>query len=105
MKLLIASLILFAAHSSFAQETERCWGGPYWDLMDKSQRICNFEAQKFGETNGLSCDLKWHNSPTVCWNDCTDANGKLAARLRVDMTADCDWGWVKLQRTKTTWYR
>ncbi len=104
MKFLIATLVLISA-SAFANENEGCWGGPYWTLMDKSQRICNYQGQIFGEQNGLSCDLKWHNSPNVCWNDCVDSSGSLKARLRVDMTSDCERGVVNLRRTKTTWYR
>lgn len=104
MKFFIAILML-ASVSAFAQERESCWGGPYWDLMDKSQRICNWQAQIFEQQNALSCKMKWHNNPNVCWNDCVDANGTLKARLRVDMTSDCDWGKVEFRRTKTTWYR
>lgn len=104
MKLLVASLILVSV-SAFAHETERCWGGPYWTLMEKSQAICNGKAGEFEQQNGLSCKLKWHNDPNVCWNDCTDASGSLKARQRVDMTSDCDWGTVEFRRTKVTWYR
>lgn len=104
MKLIITALILLSS-SAFAHENERCWGGPYWTLMDKAQRICNYQAQLFEEQNNLSCSLKWHNSPNVCWNDCVDGNGSLKARLRVDMTSDCDWGTVEFRKTKTTWYR
>ena len=106
MKLLIASLILFTASvSAFAHETERCWGGPYWNLMDKSQAICNWKGGEFEQQNGLSCNVKWHNDPNVCWNDCIDANGALKARQRVDMTSDCDRGSVEFRKTKVTWYR
>lgn len=105
MKLLIASFILVSAVSAFAHETERCWGGPYWNLMEKSQRICNWKGGEFEQANGLSCNLKWHNDPNVCWNDCTDSNGALKARQRVDMTSDCDWGTVEFRKTKVTWYR
>lgn len=104
MKILIASL-LFVSASAFAQQTERCWGGPYWELMEKSQRICNWQAQVFEQQSGLSCSLRTHNSPTVCWNNCVDQTGALKAKLRVDMTADCDRGRVEFVRTKTTWYR
>lgn len=104
MKLLIASLMLVSA-TAFAHETESCWGGPYWTLMDKSQRICNWQEQKFGNEHGLSCNLKYHNDPNVCWSHCADANGKLVAKLRVDMTSNCDFGTVEFRKTKTTWYR
>lgn len=104
MKLIIAALILIST-SAFAHETERCWGGPYWDLMEKSQRICNWKEQEFGNQNGLSCNLKHHNDPNVCWSNCTDAQGVLKAKLRVDMTSDCDWGKVEFRKTKVTWYR
>jgi hypothetical protein len=105
MKLFIASLLLVTAASAFAQESERCNGGQYWALMEQSQRICNWQAQVFEQQTGLSCSLKWHNSPTVCWNNCVDANGMLKARQRVDMTGDCDWGKVEFRKTKVTWYR
>lgn len=104
MKILIASLMLFSV-SAFAHETESCWGGPYWTLMDKSQRICNWQEQVFEKENGVTCRLKYHNSPNVCYSNCVDPSGKLAAKLRVDMTSNCDFGTVKFQRTKATWYR
>jgi hypothetical protein len=104
MKFIIALMVLSSA-AAFAHETERCWGGPYWDLMEKSQRICNWQEQQFGNENGLSCNLKYHNDPNVCWSECKDAQGALKAKLRVDMTSDCDWGKVDFRRTKVTWYR
>jgi hypothetical protein len=104
MKIFIASLLLVSV-STFAQENEGCWGGPYWNLMDKSQRICNYQGQLLGQQTGLECNIKWHNSPNVCWNDCTDSFGKLRARQRVDMTSDCTMETVEFRKTKTTWYR
>lgn len=104
MKLLLASLLLFSV-SAFAHETEECWGGPYWNLMEKSQRICNWQEQLFEQEAGVSCRLKTHNSPNVCWSNCYDANGRLAVKLRVDMTSDCRFGKVTFRKTHKTWYR
>ena len=104
MKLLLAAFVLIST-SAFARETESCWGGPYWALMAKSERICNTQAQMFESQHNLSCRIKYHNDPNVCWSDCSDANGTRVARLRVDMTSNCNFGNVDFHKTKTTWYR
>jgi hypothetical protein len=104
MKLLLASLILISANA-FSGESEWCWGGPYWALMDKSQRICNYQEQVFGNANGLSCHLRYHSDPNVCYSECRDVNGKLTAKLRVDMTSDCSLGLVYFIKNKITWLR
>jgi hypothetical protein len=104
MKFLGATLFLISA-SAFAQETEICFGSAYWKLMDKSQRICNWQEQVFGNEHGLSCNLKHHNDPNVCYSQCIDATGRLVAKLRVDMISDCDFEIVQFRKTKTTWYR
>ena len=104
MKLLFASLLLVSA-SAFAHETESCWGRPYWDLMDKSQRICNWQEGVFEQETGLTCRIRHHNDPNVCYSNCVDSTGRLTAQLRVDMTSDCNFGKVQFMRTKKTWYR
>jgi hypothetical protein len=96
---------MFFSITVSAGENESCWGGPYWTLMEKSQRICQYQEQHFGNTNGVSCYLKYHNDPNVCYSQCIDAGGKLVAKLRVDMTSDCTIGIVNFVKIKTTWYR
>ncbi len=103
MKSIFAFLVLISS-TAFAQENEYCYGGPYWALMEKSQRICHEKSDNFGHQNGVVCQLKWHNNPNVCWSDCKDAAGKLRVRIRVDMTSDCNTGEVFFLRTKKTWY-
>jgi hypothetical protein len=104
MKLLLAAFVLIST-SAFATENESCWGGLYWALMEKSERICHTQAQMFESQHNLSCRIKYHNSPNVCWSDCSDANGTRIARLRVDMSSICDFGSVYFHKTKITWYR
>lgn len=104
MKTIMLILSLFS-FETFAQQTDWCMGGPYWDLMEKSERICGAQAVSFEQQTGLSCSRRWHNSPNVCWNDCVNGDGSLVARLRVDMTSNCESGQVWFLRTNTTWYR
>jgi hypothetical protein len=65
MKRIIPTLILGFA-TAFAHETESCWGGPYWDLMEKSQRICNWREGVFQEETGKTCRIRRHNDSNVC---------------------------------------
>lgn len=104
MKLMMIFLVIFSVNS-FGGESEGCWGEPYWELMEKSQRICNYQEQILGNKYTLSCNLKYHNDPNVCYSYCIDGNRNLVAKLRVDMISDCSAGVVEFKKTKTTWYR
>lgn len=104
MKFLIVSLVLMSA-SAFAHERGNCWGGPYWSLMEKSQRICNWQEQVFEQESGMTCKLKHHNDPGICESICTDADGRVAAKLKTSMTYDCRMGTIEFRKVKKIWYR
>ena len=104
MKIILGFALLIST-SAFAHETESCWGGPYWTLMDKSLRICHATIQQFENQNSVACKVDHHNSPSVCFTSCRDNAGVRVAKVRVDMTYNCDHGSVKYRKTKITWYR
>lgn len=101
MKFILALLVISSV-SAFAHETDRCNNGPYSNMMDKALRICHYELQKFENEHGVSCQVDHQPSPTVCFNSCRTNQGSLFAKVRVDMTADCDWQVVKYRKTKIT---
>lgn len=104
MKFLVLSLVLLSA-SAFAHERESCWGGPYWDLMEKSQRICNWQEGLYEQESGLKCKIKYHLDPGICESLCVDADGRVAAKLKVSMTSDCRMGTVQFRKVKKIMYR
>ena len=104
MKFILAVLALSSV-TAFAQERGNCNGSEYWNIMDKSLRVCHFELQKFENEHGVSCKVDYHNTPTVCFNSCTKADGSLFAKVRVDMTASCMYQTVQYRKTKITYYR
>jgi hypothetical protein len=103
MKFIIALTVL-TSFNLFAQDYERCNYTQIKNTQKNSTAMCNEHLREFSSRSNATCkSLKYDLN--VCWAECVDETRAKLARVRVDMSSDCERELVYYHRTVIKYYR
>jgi hypothetical protein len=103
MKFILSLLVLVSAHA-FAQDSERCLYHQVESTLKQSKNICNEHVNEFAARSTATCKVLRYDV-NVCWSECLDENRTKLAKVRVDMSSDCEREQVYYHRTVIKYYR
>lgn len=96
--------LLLVSSAAFAQPVDRCTKKQILNTGKISKRICNDHINEFASRSSASCIVS-KIEKNICRAVCKDAEKKLLANLRVDMTSDCGRQIVHYHKMGIHYYR
>jgi hypothetical protein len=103
MKFILLILAL-SSYSAFAQDFERCFFSQIDNTANLSKKICNQHVNEFSVRSNATCKVVRYDMNS-CWSECVDEEKKKLAKVRIDMTSDCEREQVDYGRTIIKYYR
>lgn len=89
---------------AIAVDEERCFFSQNQTVLKLATGMCNDHLNEFAERSNASCKVLKYDK-NVCWAECEDENNEKLAKVRVDMSSDCEREQVYYNRTVIKYYR